>query len=223
MNDLPRRELQAVVELAVQPVRATMARKRRMREELLAHLTAIFDEEDERLGERQAALERAKQRFGDPAELTTGLQQAVPRWDRCWSILDNIGYRPSESAWRLAARHFLTMLLIFVLWPPFWILASRYFRNPEPMETQRLRALVTVGAVICVALANVIPSVILAPVLDKIGPVLASKRWGRALLAVLCGLALCSLVLPGLAGVALVFILMARQAVNAWRYRADWA
>ena len=45
MNDVILRELKIVVERAVRPVRATIARKRRMREELLAHLMAIFEEE----------------------------------------------------------------------------------------------------------------------------------------------------------------------------------
>ena len=79
MNDVILKELKIVVERAVRPVRATMTRKRRIREELLAHLTAIFEEEAARLGDEQAALERAAERFGDPAELTPELQQSVPR------------------------------------------------------------------------------------------------------------------------------------------------
>ena len=42
MNDANLTELKVVVERTVQPIRATMARKRRMREELLAHLVAIL-------------------------------------------------------------------------------------------------------------------------------------------------------------------------------------
>ena len=38
MNDVTLKELKIVVEQAVRPVRATMARKRRIREELLIHL-----------------------------------------------------------------------------------------------------------------------------------------------------------------------------------------
>ena len=40
MNEVTLKELKIVVERAVRPVRATLARKRKMREELLAHLTA---------------------------------------------------------------------------------------------------------------------------------------------------------------------------------------
>ena len=57
MNDASLTELKVVVEQAVQPVRATMARKGRMREELLTHLVAIFDEEEKRLADERSALE----------------------------------------------------------------------------------------------------------------------------------------------------------------------
>ena len=79
MNDVSLKELKIVVERAVRPVRATMARKRRMREELLAHLTAIFEEESAKLADERAALDQAKQRFGDPRELTGQLQETVSR------------------------------------------------------------------------------------------------------------------------------------------------
>jgi hypothetical protein len=221
MDDVILQELKRVVEQAVRPVRATMTRKRQMREELLAHLTAVFDEEAERLADEQAALERARQRFGDPEELTTQLQQAVPRWDRCRSILENMGYRPSESAWHLAAKHFLAMLLIYLLWLPTWELALGKLR---PVDAQGIMALLLVAAVLWIALFNVILSVLLAPLLNKIGPGLASKRWGRIFLAVLCGLVvLGGLVLPAFTGAAVLFTLMARQAVKQWRYQADWA
>jgi ATP-dependent Clp protease ATP-binding subunit ClpC len=70
-----------------------------MREELLAHLTAIFEEEVERLGDQRAALDQAARRFGDPRELTAQLQDTVPRWDR-FARLDEVGsFRgPQESA-----------------------------------------------------------------------------------------------------------------------------
>ena len=53
-----------------------------MREELLAHLTAAFDEEAARLGDDRAALGRTLRRFGDPADLTRELQAAVPWLER---------------------------------------------------------------------------------------------------------------------------------------------
>jgi hypothetical protein len=224
MNEETLTQLKVAVERAVRPVRATFARKRKMREELLAHLVSIFEEETERVGDEQAALAGAKRRFGDPRELTTQLQQAVPRWDRCRSILENMGYQSSESAWHLAAKHLLVMLLIYSAYLPLWMLACGNLRNLGPVEAQRIGALALIGAVPLIALVNVILSIVLAPLLYKIGPVLASKRWGRILLAVLCGLlvVLCGLA-PAITGAAVLFILMARQAVKQWRYQADWA
>ena len=98
MNDVTLKELKIVVERAVRPVRATMARKRKMREELLAHLVAIFEEEAESLGDDQAALDQAKRRFGDPAELTPQLQETVPRWD--WLVrLGEVGPSSPGESW----------------------------------------------------------------------------------------------------------------------------
>jgi hypothetical protein len=74
--------LRKQVERAVRPVRATEQRKLRMREELLAHLTAIFGEEQQSLGDEAAALAKARERFGNPAELTTELNRSVGHWQR---------------------------------------------------------------------------------------------------------------------------------------------
>lgn len=105
MNDVILKELKIVVERAVRPVRATLARKRKMREELLAHLMAIFEEEMQKAGGERAALDQAKRRFGNPKELTTQLQQSVPRWDRISFIVEDfLCFRVGESALRHAAR-----------------------------------------------------------------------------------------------------------------------
>ena len=119
MNEAAEKELKILVERTVRPVRATIVRKRQMREELLAHLVSIFDEESQKVGDEQAALDQAKRRFGDPGELTTQLQQAVPRWDRWRSILENMGCQPDESAWHLAGKHFLVTLMI-CSYLPLW-------------------------------------------------------------------------------------------------------
>ena len=103
MDDIILKELRRVVERAVRPVGATMARKRRMREELLAHLEAIFEEEAEKLGDDQAALEQAKQRFGDPGELTGQLQETVTRWERVGSVVEKFSYQPGQPVLHLAA------------------------------------------------------------------------------------------------------------------------
>jgi hypothetical protein len=217
-------ELKIVVERAVRPVRATLARKRKMREELLAHLRSVFEEEVGRLGNEQAAIERTKERFGEPEELTTQLQQTVPWWDRCGAFLENMGYQPTESAWHLAAKHSLVLLLVY---SAPWILLTSGVLRRLAVEAQREFLTVIVLGLPLIALINVLLSVLLASLLNRIGPVLASKRRGRILLALLCGMVgLCVLVAiyasPLFAGAAVLFILMARQTVKEWRYRSAW-
>jgi hypothetical protein len=75
-------ELTEAVDRVVRPVWARTTRKRRMRQELLAHLRAAYEEERTRLGDDRLALTQALARFGDPAELTRELQAAVPWWER---------------------------------------------------------------------------------------------------------------------------------------------
>jgi hypothetical protein len=76
------KEFMIPVDRAVRPVRATERRKLRMRQELLAHLTAVFEEERARLGDDAAAREEALRRFGEPAGLTRELQASVPLLER---------------------------------------------------------------------------------------------------------------------------------------------
>lgn len=76
-------QLMIHIERIVRPVNATQSRKLRMRTELLAHLQATLDEERQRFpGDWAAAIEHAKRRLGDPAELTRKLQQTVPILER---------------------------------------------------------------------------------------------------------------------------------------------
>jgi hypothetical protein len=95
MNESTLTRLKIIVERAVRPVRASAARKRKMREELLAHIVGVFEEEA-KLGDEQAALARTQERFGQAAELTSQLQASVRPIDR----FDLFG--PGQSALRLA-------------------------------------------------------------------------------------------------------------------------
>ena len=87
------------VERAVRPLCASPLRKDRMREELLAHLSGIYEQECERLGACPEALARAQERFGDPAGLSKALQEAVPWLEkfvtragtRFWTASSGIG------------------------------------------------------------------------------------------------------------------------------------
>jgi hypothetical protein len=90
MSDETLTELMAMVERAVRPVRATVSRKRLMREELLAHVTAIFEEEIEKSSNERIALERTRQRFGDPQELSRELESSIPVFNRLRGDLEQI-------------------------------------------------------------------------------------------------------------------------------------
>jgi hypothetical protein len=103
MNESTLTKLKILVERAVRPVQASAARKRKMREELLAHVVGVFEEEA-KLGDEQAALARTQERFGQAAELTGQLQASVPPSDRAERLAENFFGGSSESVLRLAAR-----------------------------------------------------------------------------------------------------------------------
>lgn len=118
MSESTLSQLKILVERAVRPVRASSSRKRKMREELLAHVTSVFEEEVARLANEQAALEGTAQRFGNPAELTGQLQESVPMLDSIQRFADWVAYRPRESTLRRAARYTIlievaALLLLF--------------------------------------------------------------------------------------------------------------
>jgi ATP-dependent Clp protease ATP-binding subunit ClpC len=105
-----------IVERAVRPVRATVLWKRKRREELLAHLTAIYDEEQAELNNPAAAVQAAARRFGDPAELAVELDRSVSASERFGYYVERgFAWRAPESvlrySWRLAVQT-LTLLAI---------------------------------------------------------------------------------------------------------------
>jgi hypothetical protein len=75
-------QFRELVERVAGPVWAGESRKDRMREELLAHLEASFEEERGHLGDDGAAARRAIERLGDPAALTRSFQDSVPWFER---------------------------------------------------------------------------------------------------------------------------------------------
>ena len=218
-----KRELRALAEGIVRPLRASTARKRRMREELLAHLAAIFDEELEKSGDQRAALEGAAKRFGDPGELSRQLQETVPRCDRWRSILERLGYQRGESVWHLAGRHLLVTLAIYaaavLLALP--ILAALLPAASATGEAPRYVDLV-LGVVLVAALLSSVFSLLLAALPGKIVQLLYRTRAGRLPLSVLCAL-VSLLVFPLFPAASMIFLLMARQATEQWRCQQEWA
>ena len=87
-----------IVERTVRQVRATTARKLKMREELLAHLAEIFEEEKSKHPHAVEATRAAASRFGNPSELACELQATVPRFERYEATLNHwFGWRAPET------------------------------------------------------------------------------------------------------------------------------
>lgn len=73
------------VERSVRPLTATFARKRMLREELLAHLHNVYCDVLADSSSPEEACQRALARFGNPRGLASELQASVPRLDRLFS------------------------------------------------------------------------------------------------------------------------------------------
>ncbi len=105
--------LKTIVERAVRPVHATVERKRRMREELLAHVTEVFDEEHARTRDEAAAAEATSRRFGDATQIANELQRSVSAFDRIFSAFERIVLaRPGEGNVQRALRWGLFVMAV---------------------------------------------------------------------------------------------------------------
>jgi len=149
--------LRVQVERVVRPIRASNLRKDRMREELLSHLTRLFDEEMVRSSNAQFATAEAIRRFGDAPSLSSELQSSVP-WLERWAFLSfpksgPIRRRPGESpvryvlrsnGWGLGLAIAGCMLLALVV-----TIASgqRPHRVDEPAASQLLIFMMAIAAI----------------------------------------------------------------------------
>jgi hypothetical protein len=98
-------ELMKIVERTVRPVPSSTPHKRKMREELLAHLATIYEQELARSGDSAAALDAAAQRFGAPSELAREFEVALPFQERLSYFTERfVAYRAPESATRYSLR-----------------------------------------------------------------------------------------------------------------------
>jgi hypothetical protein len=152
MNEVTEKELKIVVERTVRPVRATFYSKRKMREELLAHLVSIFEEEMQKAGDEHAALDQVRRRFGDPRELTGELQQAVTQWDRFLFFTENfICFRAGESVLRHAARvavlPYMWFAIMCLLVPPVLLIRGRQYESGRVMFGMLAASVVVSGIV----------------------------------------------------------------------------
>lgn len=104
-----------VVERVIRPLRASISRKRTIREELLAHMSAIYDQERAKSADREVALQNARERFGDPAELRREIQSSIPYCERFNYLMERqLQYRAPESAAHFAYRIALITLILLV-------------------------------------------------------------------------------------------------------------
>jgi hypothetical protein len=120
MNESTLMQLKIIVERAVRPVRASTARKRKMREELLAHVTGVFATEAAKPSDERTALKRTELRFGSTKELTGQLQESVPPGDGIHRLLDELWPRPDEPRGRRALRYGAWYSLILIVLMPAW-------------------------------------------------------------------------------------------------------
>ena len=89
MSDDAYTELERRVEEILQPLYARLRRKSNMREELLAHLAGIYEDELEHSRCAGDALTSTLRRFGDSGPLTNDLQSSVPALERLISMIYN--------------------------------------------------------------------------------------------------------------------------------------
>lgn len=132
-----------LVERAVRPVVAGPTRKMRMREELLAHLDGVYQEELTRTGDAATARAEAVRRFGDPAILTADLQQSVSFRERLDGRLNRLfGWRAGEPVWSSAGRLAGLVAAVVVLWLGLTLAATAWRRPHDgsvPSAGQLLR------------------------------------------------------------------------------------
>jgi len=167
MNESTLTQLKILVERAVRPVRASTSYKCKVREELLAHVSAVFEQEASSLGEEQAALERAEQRFGNSAELTGQLQESVPASYRWAWFLERFFVGTGVSTLRLALRYALLILFF-----PGAILLIAYFVQGRMAEWP-IPVAFAVLAFVSVLLANALRDALFGP---------AGRSWRKAAL-----------------------------------------
>ena len=132
--------LMKIVERAVRPVKASIRYKRKIREELLGHLTAIYEEELPRDGDALGALNRTAGRFGDPIELAGELQRSIAAPERVGHLIDHwLGWRPPESGVRWLARTSLLSFGIIAVIAGLPFAAGVWFTGWDRGEFQALR------------------------------------------------------------------------------------
>jgi len=103
------------VERAVQPIHATAARKREMREEMLTHIRFAYDEELRQSTDARAAADAALRRFGNTSDLQLQLQASVPLFERL--VFCFLRKETLMSAWPWMVCWFAILIVMLVVAP----------------------------------------------------------------------------------------------------------
>ena len=137
------------VERIVRPILAKDGRKDRMREELLAHLEAAFEQERTRQPDEGTARGMAIASLGDPAQLRTELQESVSRREQRNARMERtFCWQAPEPAWRYTLRvSFWTALAVIM---PFVLVASAI----QVFLLRNGPALVGLGVIVCVGVLS---------------------------------------------------------------------
>jgi hypothetical protein len=101
VNESVENQLESIVMGVVRSVLASRSRKRLIEEELLAHVTAVYDEEFEALGDERAAVDETRRRFGVAEDVKSQLQASVPLLER-WFLTPEREILMSRWFWILA-------------------------------------------------------------------------------------------------------------------------
>ncbi len=126
------RSLRVHVERIVRPIRASVLRKNRMREELLGHLKIAFEEERSRTQSDAEAVQRAAARLGDPDALREDLQHSVPWYERLGHVPLPIRLQVEDYGlaqvygWRASARFATEIVLILIIGAPLLFGLARF-------------------------------------------------------------------------------------------------
>jgi hypothetical protein len=165
--------LKRMVGPAVHSLHAARKTKRRIREELLAHLVAIYHEERSRSESVHAALTLARQRFGDPAAIAAEIQPTISRWSRIDAWLEQLSWQPGDSMPVFLLRAFLSAFSVWfatlLMLSPVLLIGSN-----RPLAGF---AVVVISATAIFASACAAGIVLLS---DRIGRGLFARRFGVA-------------------------------------------
>jgi hypothetical protein len=142
MSDPVWNDLAAHVERMLSSLPASRLRKSMMREELLAHLLALYDEEVGQRGNETLALHEAKDRFGTPSDLSDDLLQSIPFSER---VFGNLFPAKENSMWRWLL---LVLGVIAILVGLGFVMPAVAHLRDQANEVGMAVALLTLGLVL---------------------------------------------------------------------------